>query len=66
MRIFINDQEKVFERALTISDLLSELSLLNEGIAIAVNGEVVPRSKHGDYSLKDGDRVEIVKVVGGG
>jgi sulfur carrier protein len=36
------------------------------GIAVAVDGVVVPRSAHGSTELSDGARVEIVKAVQGG
>ena len=35
-------------------------------LAVEVNEEVVPRSEHGEYCLRDGDRVEIVHAIGGG
>ncbi|MBL8406345.1 MAG: sulfur carrier protein ThiS, partial [Candidatus Accumulibacter sp.] len=35
-------------------------------IAVERNGEIVPRSRHGETMLADGDRVEIVVAVGGG
>ncbi len=37
-----------------------------KGVAVAVNGEVVPRSCWGSTTLKDGDRLEIVEPVQGG
>jgi len=36
------------------------------GIAVAVNGEVVPRSAWSDHALRDGDRVEILTAAQGG
>ena len=36
------------------------------GIAIAVNGAVVPRSSWSTTALRAGDRVEIVRVMQGG
>jgi sulfur carrier protein len=36
------------------------------GIAVAVNGEVVPRSAWADHALRDGDRVEILTAAQGG
>jgi sulfur carrier protein len=36
------------------------------GIAVAVDGVVVPRSRHASTELRDGARVEIVKAVQGG
>jgi sulfur carrier protein len=36
------------------------------GFAVAVNEEVVPKSKYESHKLSEGDRVEIVHLVGGG
>jgi len=31
-----------------------------------VNLEVVPRGRHAEHALREGDRVEIIHAVGGG
>ena len=51
------------------TDLISYLETLNvnmKSIAVAHNGEVVPRDELGGVTLEDGDRLEIVRAVGGG
>ncbi len=51
------------------TDLISYLETLNvnlRSIAVAHNGEVVPRDELGGVTLEDGDRLEIVRAVGGG
>ena len=35
-------------------------------IAVAINGEFVPRSTYGEREVLDGDKIDIVKPVGGG
>jgi sulfur carrier protein len=49
-----------------VSDLVRELSLQGKRIAIERNGEIVPRSKHAETVLVDGDKIEVVAAVGGG
>ena len=49
-----------------VSDLVRELSLQGKRIAIERNGEIVPRSKHSETVLADGDKIEVVAAVGGG
>jgi sulfur carrier protein len=49
-----------------VSDLVRELSLDGKRIAIERNGEIVPRSKHPETVLVDGDKIEVVAAVGGG
>jgi len=45
------------------------LELLGYGarrVAIELNREVVPKSRHGEQMLVEGDRVEIIQAIGGG
>jgi sulfur carrier protein len=49
-----------------ISDLIRELALEGKRIAVERNGEIVPRSKHSETLLVDGDKIEVVAAVGGG
>ena len=52
--------------AVTIADLVRELDLAPEKVAVERNGEIVPRSTLGEAALADGDKLEIVHFVGGG
>ncbi|GAA0795507.1 sulfur carrier protein ThiS [Spirilliplanes yamanashiensis] len=49
--------------ARTVADLVGEP---RRGVAVAVNGEVVPRRTWADTALRDGDRVEILTAAQGG
>ena len=49
-----------------VSDLVRDLSLEGKRIAIERNGEIVPRSKHAETVLVDGDKIEVVAAIGGG
>lgn len=67
MNYLINGEARE-SAAATISQLL-ELELEGapqRGIAVAVNGEVVPRSRWDAAPLAPGDRVEIVRALPGG
>jgi sulfur carrier protein len=50
----------------TVAGLLASLSRDPKKVAVEVNEEVVPREQHAERELHDGDRVEIVTLVGGG
>ncbi len=52
--------------SISVSELLEEINTPVVGIAVEVNREIVPRSKHTSSELKEGDAVEIVRMVGGG
>ena len=50
----------------TITEVLAMLSIETRGVAVARNGEVVPRSSWSDVTLDEGDRIEIVTAAAGG
>ena len=52
--------------AATIAELVRELDLTPEKVAVERNGEIVPRSTLGEAALAEGDVLEIVHFVGGG
>ncbi|MDQ7082060.1 MAG: sulfur carrier protein ThiS [Aquificota bacterium] len=45
---------------------LMEIKVREVGLAVAVNEEVVPKSEYRTRKVKEGDRIEIVQLVGGG
>jgi thiamine biosynthesis protein ThiS len=65
MRIEVNGEPREIEAG-TILDLVQTLGLNPKKVAVERNLEIVPRSLHGETALADGDRVEIVQLVGGG
>ncbi|HEX9625899.1 MAG TPA: sulfur carrier protein ThiS [Acidiferrobacterales bacterium] len=66
MKILLNGQEKALKSPLTVAALLVELGLADKRVAVEVNREIVPRSRHGEVALQDNDRVEVVVAIGGG
>ena len=65
MRIEVNGEPREIEAG-TILDLVETLGLNPKKVAVERNLEIVPRSLHGETALADGDRIEIVQLVGGG
>ena len=66
-RIRLNGQDEVVAAA-TLAALLEEktVDVAQRGIAVAVNGEVVPRAAWTATPLRSGDRVDIVRARQGG
>ena len=64
--ITLNDAARAVASGLTIKGLLVELKLEPRFLAVELNRCVVPRADHATTPLSDGDRVEIVTLVGGG
>ncbi len=66
MRIDVNGEEREAADGNTVGDLLDTLVEDRRGVAVAVDGEVVPRSGWDETDLHDGARVEVVGAVQGG
>lgn len=66
MDILINGERRQFPSPLTVAALVAELGHAGRRIAVERNGEIVPRSRHADVMVAEGDRFEIVVAVGGG
>jgi sulfur carrier protein len=65
MRIIVNGAERDVEVA-DVAALVAQLTEARRGVAVAVNGEVVPRSAWTGAPLRDGDRVEVLTAAQGG
>ena len=67
-RVVINGEEREISREMNILELLNEMGIKfrEVGLAVAINEEVIPKSEYEKRTVKDGDRVEIVQLVGGG
>lgn len=66
MQIQLNGDRREVEGEPTISELIASLGLGGRRIAIEVNEEIVPRSRHAATRLAEGDRIEVVHAIGGG
>jgi thiazole synthase len=65
-QLTVNQERKSFPGPLSVADLLRDLRLDPTRVAVEVNRQVVPRARHLEHALADGDAVEIVTLVGGG
>jgi sulfur carrier protein len=66
MHVLLNGEEQEIRDDITIADLLKELQISLQYGAIAVNRKVVRKRDHEATHLQPGDRIEIVRPVGGG
>lgn len=66
IEILLNGEARRFETPLTVAGLLERTGFGQRRVAVEVNREIVPRSRHAGHLLADGDRVEIVHALGGG
>ncbi len=65
MKIRLNGQD-YDTKATTVTDLLRELDIHPERVAVEVNLKIVKKSQYNETVLKEGDTVEVVHFVGGG
>lgn len=67
MQVQINGEPREFsDTSLRLRELVEQLSLAPQRIAIEVNRQIVRRADWEQTEIQDGDRVEIVHFVGGG
>jgi sulfur carrier protein len=66
MTVVVNGEEREVSPELTVKALLGELGLDRDGVAVAVDRRVVPRSRHAQTRLEPGAQIEIIRAVGGG
>ena len=66
MNLVINGESRQFPEPQSVAALIESLGFAGKRIAVERNGDIVPRSRHAETQLADGDRLEIVVAVGGG
>jgi sulfur carrier protein len=66
MQIVVNGQVRTLDEPVTVEALLHTLGVQGQRVAVEVNQEIVPRSRHGEFQIRDHDRVEVVVAIGGG
>ena len=66
MRIRVNGEEREVRPGMVVRELLEELGATHFGVAVAIDGRVVPRTEHGTTRIGEGAAVEVIRAVGGG
>ncbi len=66
LRLIVNGQQREVEAPLTVAGFLESLGYDGRYVAVARNGDVLDRETFGAVALEDGDRLEVVRPVGGG
>jgi sulfur carrier protein len=66
MRFIVNGEVLERAHAGTVVELLDELHIKKDQVAVEVNLSIIRKEEYATFNLHDGDRIEIVKFVGGG
>jgi thiamine biosynthesis protein ThiS len=64
--ITLNGKPRSIPARMSLSGLIDDLEVDRRTIAVARNEDVIPRDGYKDVLLEAGDRIEIVRMVGGG
>jgi thiamine biosynthesis protein ThiS len=62
----MNGEPREIESGTTVARLIEALKMQPRFLAVERNFELVPRTRHAECVLADGDQLEIVTLVGGG
>lgn len=63
--LLVNGEQKNLS-AETVAELLEQLDYLSDKVAVAINGEFVPRSQYSTQTLQVSDSLEVLSAVQGG
>ncbi|MFI5314362.1 MAG: sulfur carrier protein ThiS [Myxococcota bacterium] len=66
MDYVLNGESHSTRAPLTVLELLQSFELAQRRVAVAINAEVVPKSRFAEVWIRDGDKVEVIHAVGGG
>ena len=66
IHIHVNGEVRTWRSGATVTELLQDLDIRTERVAVELNLEILDRAVFDQRLLKDGDRVEILGFIGGG
>ncbi len=66
MQITVNGETRELDEGQTLTQLLTQLELTGKRIAVELNESIIPRARHDETVLRDGDKIEIIHAIGGG
>ena len=66
MKVKLNDKSYDVVEGMRLDKFIESLDIQLQGIAIAIDYEVIPRSRWGDISLEEGMKLMMIHAVSGG
>lgn len=66
IQIQVNGETRSWRSGATVADLLQDLEIKTERVAVELNLEILERAAFAQRPLKEGDRIEILSFIGGG
>ena len=66
MNITCNGEQKAVDNDISLNDLVLSLELNPQSLVAEINGKIIEQPQFSDKKLQDGDRIELIRFVGGG
>lgn len=66
IEIVVNGKSVTLASILSVEQMLDKLELSSSGCALAINGEIVPRSQWTEVSVNQGDEISLFQAIAGG
>ncbi|CAN5116396.1 sulfur carrier protein ThiS [soil metagenome] len=66
MKLIVNGNTRELPAPQTVATLLVAEGQAGRRLAVEVNREIVPRSRHAEHPLHDCDQIELIQAIGGG
>ncbi|WP_277656231.1 sulfur carrier protein ThiS [Seleniivibrio woodruffii] len=66
MKIILNGDAVELERAYTISELITKYDMKKETVVVELNGDLPDKATYDETFTKEGDKIELIRFVGGG
>jgi sulfur carrier protein len=64
--VTLNGEPRELPAGATVATVVRELGADGRGVAVALDGEVVPRAEWGSTEVRDGQQLEVLRAVQGG
>jgi len=66
MNITVNHESKTLAEAISLDQLLNDLNVSKQGIAVAINNQIITKTQWGNTPLNENDTVTIIQATQGG
>ena len=66
MKIILNGEKKIISEGMNILQLLEEFKISPNRVAVEINKKIVKREHFNSTEIKNDDKIEIVRMMGGG
>ncbi|MGC7559228.1 sulfur carrier protein ThiS [Pasteurella sp. PK-2025] len=66
MHIYFNDELQELDETLSVQQLIQRQQLNPQGLAVAINQQILPRTEWEHYRLQAGDRLTVFRAIAGG